>query len=44
MLSHERACITVPGGHYSLYWGDPSPSWYTDDKSQAKLDTFLGLE
>lgn len=33
--------IQVAGGHYGQYWGDPIPSWYSDEKSQAKLDRFL---
>jgi len=33
--------IQVSGGHYGSYWGDKTPSWYTDEKSQVKLDNFL---
>lgn len=37
----ERSWIQVSGGHYGKYWGDPSPSWYSDEKSQEKLSQFL---
>lgn len=33
--------IQVAGGHYGQYWGDPNPSWYSDEKSQSKLDQFF---
>lgn len=33
--------IQVAGGHYGQYWGDSIPSWYSDEKSQNKLNHFL---
>lgn len=36
-----KTLISAYGCHYGLYWGDPFPSWYTDEKSQSQLNPFF---
>jgi len=33
--------IKVTGGHFERFWNNGLPSWYSDEKSQQKLDHFL---
>ncbi len=33
--------IKVSGSHFGIYWGDSLPTWYSDEKSQEKVDKFL---
>lgn len=40
-ISGEKEAIKVVGSHFGIYWGDTLPTWYSDEKSQEKLDRFL---
>jgi hypothetical protein len=33
--------LIVPGGAFGKYWGEPSNTWYSDEKSQLKVTHFL---
>jgi hypothetical protein len=41
MTLREDHFLHVPGGSFGKYWGESSSTWYSDEKSQIKVTSFL---